>query len=88
MICEILTLSELLIDIAVFSFLYISFIYVNMLILSFGFKLDIHKMYFEKNRENDDYVDFISLIITMSFISTLVLLIIALYDRIKKRQGK
>ena len=88
MICEVLTLSELLIDIAVFSFLYISFVYVNMLILSFGFNLDIHKMYFEKNHENDDYVDFISLIITMSFISTLVLLIVYLYDRMKKRQGK
>lgn len=84
MICYALTLSELLIDIAIFMLAYILFIYVNMSIISYGFKIDMREMYFGKKQKHEDYIDFLSLIITMSFISTLALVIIAIYNRMNK----
>lgn len=84
MICEVLTLNELLIDIAIFMLAYILFIYVNMSIISYGFRIDVREMYFGKKQKHEDYIDFLSLIITMSFISTLALIIIAIYNRVNK----
>ena len=84
MICYALTLSKLLIDIAIFMLAYILFIYVNMSIISYGFKIDMREMYFGKKQKHEDYIDFLSLIITMSFISTLALVIIAIYNRMNK----
>ncbi|MBO4531421.1 MAG: hypothetical protein J5767_12390 [Paludibacteraceae bacterium] len=79
-------IDELLTYVAIFAFAYILFIYVNMFIVSHGFKIDLHKMLNEKTKKdkNEDYIDFIALIMSMSFISTPVLIIMILYDKLNK----
>lgn len=78
-------ISELLTYVAIFAFAYILFIYVNMFIVSHGFKINLHEMLDKtKKNKNEDYVDFIALIMSMSFISTPVLIIMILYDKLTK----
>lgn len=83
MICSI-QISEILRYVMLFIFTYFFFVYVNMFIVSHGFNIDLHEMLYSENNMNEDYVEFVSLIVSMSFISTLVLVIIILYEKIKK----
>lgn len=78
-------ISELLTYVAIFAIAYIIFIYVNMFIVSHGFEIDLHEMLDKtKKNKNEDYIDFIALIMSMSFISTPVLIIMILYDKLNK----